>query len=80
MAKGRRDSRRNKTHAGRLPQQTGMNMNLSAPTIVVFLISVVIAVISLLARYAGMSLVLEPFHWALLAYVVLALGNLLKGL
>lgn len=56
-------------------------MNLSAPTMVVFLISVVLAVIGLVARYAtGVNLVLEPFHWALLAYIVLAAGNLLKNL
>ncbi|MEZ5870743.1 MAG: hypothetical protein R3D32_02635 [Nitratireductor sp.] len=55
-------------------------MNLSAPTMIVFLISVVLAIVALLVRYAGISLVLESFHWALLAYVVLAAGNLLKGL
>jgi hypothetical protein len=55
-------------------------MNLSAPTMIVFLISVVLAVLGLIARYAGVSLVLEPFHWALLAYIVLAAGNLLKNL
>ncbi len=55
-------------------------MNLSAPTTVVFLVSVVLAVIGLLARYAGMSLGLEAFHWALLAFIVLAAGNLLKNL
>jgi len=55
-------------------------MNLSAPTMVVFLISVVLAVLGLIARYAGVNLVLEPFHWALLGYIVLAAGNLLKNL
>ncbi|MCB1429797.1 MAG: hypothetical protein KDJ48_16395 [Nitratireductor sp.] len=55
-------------------------MNLSAPTMIVFLVSVVLAILGLLARYAGVSLGLESFHWALLAYIVLAVGNLMKGL
>jgi hypothetical protein len=55
-------------------------MNLSAPTMVVFLISVVLAVIGLLVRYGGMSLGLEAFHWAILAYIVLAVGNLVRNL
>lgn len=55
-------------------------MNLSAPTMIVFLISVVLAVISLLVFYGNMSLGLGAFHWALLAYIVLAVGNLMKGL
>jgi len=56
------------------------NMNLSAPTVVVFLISVVLAVLGLLVQYAGVSLVLSAYHWTLLAFLVLAAGNLLKGL
>ncbi len=55
-------------------------MNLSAPTTVVFLISVILAIIAVVARYGGMSLGLESFHWALLAYIVLAAGNLMKGI
>lgn len=55
-------------------------MNLSAPTMVIFLISVVLAIISLLVAYGGMSLGLSSFHWALLAYIVLAAGNLMKGI
>lgn len=55
-------------------------MNLSAPTMIVFLISVVLVILGILARYAGIPLFLEPFHWALLAWAVLAAGNLLKGM
>jgi hypothetical protein len=47
---------------------------------IVFIVSVVLAVLGILVRYAGMSLGLEAFHWALLAYIVLAAGNLLKKL
>lgn len=55
-------------------------MNLSAPTTIVFIISLILAIIGLLARYGGMNIGLEAFHWALLGYIVLAAGNLMKGL
>ncbi|MFZ1813816.1 MAG: hypothetical protein WBO55_02935 [Rhizobiaceae bacterium] len=55
-------------------------MNLSAPTMIVFVISVVLAIASLAVHYGGMSLGLGSYHWALLAYIVLMLGNLLKGM
>jgi hypothetical protein len=47
---------------------------------IVFLISVVLIVLSLIAQYAsGIKLYLEPYYWALIAWIVLAAGNLLKG-
>ncbi len=55
-------------------------MKLSAPTTIVFLISVIVAIIALLSRYGGMSFGLESFHWALLAYLILAAGTLFKGI
>jgi hypothetical protein len=57
-----------------------MNLNLSAPTTPMFLISVVLAVLALLGK-----LVLLPFitiygFWlALIAFAVLAVGCLMKG-
>ena len=57
-----------------------MNLNLSAPTVIVFLIALVAAILGLLVRYGGMNIGLEAFHWALLAYIILAAGTLFKGL
>ncbi len=55
-------------------------MNLSAPTMIVFLISVVIAVLGALAALGVASFIPVPAVWIMAAaYVVLALGNLLKG-
>ncbi len=55
-------------------------MNLSAPTNIVFIISVVLAILAILARYAGIGIgPIEAVHWALLAYIVLAAGCLFKG-
>jgi len=55
-------------------------MNLSAPTTIVFIISAVLFIVALIARYGGVHLPLEAVHWALLAWIVLAAGNLMKGL
>jgi hypothetical protein len=55
-------------------------MNLSAPTYPVFLVAVVLAIIAIFVRYGNVSLGLEAFHWALLAFIVLAAGNLLRRL
>ena len=55
-------------------------MKLSAPTTIVFLISVVIAVVGLLGRYAGIAMPLENFHIMLVAWLVLAAGCMMKGI
>jgi len=55
-------------------------MKLSAPTTIVFLISLVIAIIGLLGRYAGISMPLENFHIMLVAWIVLSAGCLMKGI
>ena len=55
-------------------------MKLSAPTTIVFLISLVIAIIGLLGRYAGISMPIENFHIMLVAWIVLSAGCLMKGI
>ncbi|MCB1463517.1 MAG: hypothetical protein KDJ90_14070 [Nitratireductor sp.] len=57
-------------------------MNLSAPTTIVFWISVILFILSLVAQYAGVGdmLVLKPLYWGWLAWIVLAVGNVMKGL
>ena len=58
-------------------------MNLSAPTMPVFLISVVLAVIALLVHYAGVSIPYankHVFEVLLLAYAALFAGNIFKGI
>jgi len=55
-------------------------MNLSAPTQVVFLISLVIAVIGVLAGLAIIpGLPIAAFWIIAVGYIVLAVGCLLKG-
>ncbi len=56
-------------------------MNLSAPTQIVFIISVIIAIIGLLMAFGVFSLGAISAFWVMtVAFVVLAAGCLLKGI
>ena len=56
-------------------------MNLSAPTQPIFLISLVLAVLAVLSIYMSIPVVSGNAFWvAIIAYVVLLVGNLAKGL
>ena len=55
-------------------------MNLSAPTMIVFLISLVIAILGLLSGLAVLSIIPISAFWLMtIAYAILAAGCLLKG-
>ena len=55
-------------------------MKLSAPTQIVFLISLVIAIIGLLMALGVLAMIPVASVWvAIIAYIVLAGGCLLKG-
>lgn len=57
------------------------NMNLSAPTTIVFLISVVIAIIGVLAGLGIFAIIpISAFWLVTIGYVVLAAGCLFKGI
>jgi hypothetical protein len=57
-------------------------MNLSAPTMPVFLVSLVLAVLAIISSYVAPLPVVtgNEFLVALAAYVVLLIGNVAKGL
>lgn len=55
-------------------------MNLSAPTQAVFLVSVIIAIIALLIFFNVIHIAVPSFWIMTIAYVVLLLGNVLKGI
>lgn len=56
-------------------------MNLSAPTIPVFVVSLILAVLAILGAFAAIPLISPNAFWvAILAYIVLMVGNLAKGL
>lgn len=57
---------------------------LTPPSVIVFIISLIIAILALLVRYAGISLpVISParaFDALAIAYLLLAAGVLFRGL
>jgi hypothetical protein len=58
----------------------GLIMRLSAPTTIVFIISLVVAVVAVLAALGTIAFVPLASVWIMaIAYVILAVGCLLKG-
>lgn len=58
-------------------------MNLSAPTIPVFIVSVILAILAVLVVYAGVKIPVvsgNTFLTLLAGYVVLLAGNIFKGI
>jgi len=57
-----------------------VTMNLSAPTQVVFIISLVIAIIGVIAAVGALTFIPIAAVWIMtVAYIVLAIGCLFKG-
>lgn len=55
-------------------------MSLSAPTQVVFLISVIVAIVGLVVYFGVFSFGIPSFWIMTIAYIILLLGNVLKGM
>ena len=56
-------------------------MNLSAPTMPIFLISLILAILAVLGAFMPIPLISGNAFWvAVIAYVVLLVGNVAKGL
>ncbi|MGE3991714.1 hypothetical protein [Pseudorhodoplanes sp.] len=54
---------------------------LSAPSQVIFLVSLALAILALLGALVIIPVITKYAFWiAILAYVVLALGNIMKGM
>jgi hypothetical protein len=55
-------------------------MNLSAPTTIVFVISLILAVLAVLGTLVPIPVITPYAFWvAILAWLVLAIGNVMKG-
>ena len=55
-------------------------MNLSPPTTAVFIISVVLAVLAIIGTFVAIPVISANAFWvAIIAYIILAVGNLLRG-
>jgi hypothetical protein len=56
-------------------------MNLSPPTTAVFIISVVLAVLAIIGTVVAIPFISGNAFWvAIIAYIILAAGNLFRGL
>ncbi len=61
----------------------GHHMNLSAPTLPVFLVSIILAILAAVVMYGGVKIPVvsgNTFATLLIGYVVLLAGNLFKGI
>ena len=55
-------------------------MNLSPPTTAVFVISLILAALAIIGKFVPIPFITDYGFWvAVIAYVVLAVGNLLRG-
>ena len=55
-------------------------MNLSPPTTAVFIISVVLAVLAIIGTFVAIPVISANAFWvAMIAYIILAVGNLFRG-
>ncbi len=55
-------------------------MNLSPPTTAVFVISLILAVLAIISTFVVIPLVSGHAFWvAIVAYVILAVGNVFRG-
>jgi hypothetical protein len=56
-------------------------MNLTPPTTVVFIVSLILAALAVIGKFAAIPFITDNGFWvAIVAYVVLAVGNLFRGL
>jgi hypothetical protein len=55
-------------------------MNLSPPTTAVFVISLILAVLAVIGKFVAIPFITDNGFWvAIIAYVVLAVGNVFRG-
>jgi hypothetical protein len=55
-------------------------MNLSPPTTAVFVISLILAVLAVIGTFVAIPVISANSFWvAIIAYVILAIGNLFRG-
>jgi hypothetical protein len=59
----------------------GLEMNLSPPTTAVFIVSLILAALAVIGKFVAIPFITEHGFWvAVVAYVVLAVGNLFRGI
>jgi hypothetical protein len=55
-------------------------MQLSPPTTVVFVISIILAALAIIGHFVAIPFITQYGFWvAIIAYIILAVGNLFRG-
>jgi len=55
-------------------------MSLSPPTTIVFVISIILALLAIIGNYVAIPFITEHGFWvAIVAYIILACGNIFRG-
>jgi hypothetical protein len=68
-------------YSPRVNQREGLEMNLSPPTTAVFIVSLILAALAVIGKFVAIPFITEHGFWvAVVAYVVLAVGNLFRGI
>jgi hypothetical protein len=61
-------------------KEGGLEMNLSPPTTAVFVISLILAVLAIIGTFVTIPLISANAFWvAIIAYIILAVGNVFRG-
>jgi threonine/homoserine/homoserine lactone efflux protein len=61
-------------------KREGLAMNLSPPTTVVFVVSIVLAVLAIIGKFVMIPVFTDNGFWVVVvAYVILACGNIFRG-
>jgi hypothetical protein len=61
-------------------QEGGLKMSLSPPTTIVFVVSIILAILAIIGAFVPIPFITEHGFWvAVVAYVILACGNIFRG-
>ncbi|MEE8633952.1 MAG: hypothetical protein V3S93_05685, partial [Methyloceanibacter sp.] len=61
-------------------QEGGLEMSLSPPTTIVFVISVVLAALAIIGAFIPIPVITDQGFWVMVvAFVILACGNIFRG-
>jgi uncharacterized membrane protein (DUF485 family) len=61
-------------------KREGLAMSLSPPTTVVFVVSIILAALAIIGKFVMIPVITDQGFWvAVLAYIILACGNIFRG-
>jgi hypothetical protein len=61
-------------------KREGLAMHLTPPTTAVFIVSLILAALAIIGKFVAIPFITDQGFWvAIVAYVILAVGNLFRG-